>query len=200
MIRVAILGGTFDPIHLGHLAVAQGVLHATGVERVIFLPNAQPPHKHGQPVTPAAHRAAMVRLAIADNPAFAFSDLELRREGASYTIETVRSLKAQAPDWEASFVIGMDSLLAIRTWREYEALLKSADWVVVTRPGFDPDKGRQVMDELGPELTARVRLLEIPGVAVSATDLRRRAGEGYPLRYLVPDVVADYIGEHGLYG
>lgn len=199
MTRVAILGGTFDPIHLGHLAVAQGVLHETGVERVVFLPNAQPPHKRGQHVTPAAHRAAMVRLAIAGNPAFAFSDLELRREGPSYTIETVRTLRAQEPGWEATFVIGMDSLLEIRTWREYEALLTQTDWVVVTRPGSDPARGQQVLAELGPSLTARIRLLEIPGVAVSSTDLRRRASAGYPLRYLVPDAVAAYIEEHHLY-
>lgn len=199
MARVAVLGGTFDPIHLGHLAAAQGVLHLTGVERVIFLPNRQPPHKQGQPVTPAEHRAAMVRLAIADNPAFGFSDLELRRPGPSYTIETVRALAAAHPDWEPAFVIGLDSLLEIRTWREWETLLQSVDFFVVTRPGHDLAAAHRLLAELGPRLTARVRLLEIPGVAVASADLRRLAAQGYPLRYLVPDPVARYIAEHGLY-
>ena len=197
--RVAILGGTFDPIHLGHLAAAQGVLHLTGVERVIFMPNRQPPHKAGQAVTPALHRIAMVRLAIAGNPAFALSDLELRREGPSYTIETVRALQAQRPDWQASYIIGMDSLLQIRTWREWETLLQMADWLVVNRPGYDSALGRQLLADLGPRLSARVRLLEIPGVAVSATHLRQLAAGGYPLRYLVPDAVAEYIETHRLY-
>ncbi|MBP2019946.1 nicotinate-nucleotide adenylyltransferase [Symbiobacterium terraclitae] len=199
MARVAILGGTFDPIHLGHLAAAQGVLHLTGVERVVFMPNRQPPHKEGQAVTPAVHRTAMVRLAIAGNPDFAFSDLELRREGPSYTIETVRALQAERPDWQASFIIGMDSLLEIRTWREYETLLQAVDWLVVTRPGYDTTRGRRLLAELGPRLSARVRLLEIPGVAVSSTHLRQLAARGYPLRYLVPDEVAAYIEAHGLY-
>ncbi|MEW8978944.1 MAG: nicotinate-nucleotide adenylyltransferase [Symbiobacterium sp.] len=199
MARVAILGGTFDPIHLGHLAAAQGVVHLAGVERVIFLPNREPPHKAGQPVTPAIHRAAMVRLAIAGNPSFEFSDLELRREGPSYTVETVRALQAQHPDWEAAFIIGMDSLLEITTWREYQTLLQMTDWLVVTRPGYDLDRGRQMLADLGPRLAARIRVLEIPGVAVSSTRLRQLAATGYPLRYLVPDAVVAYIEEHGLY-
>ena len=199
MARVAVLGGTFDPIHLGHLAAAQGVLHLTGVERVIFLPNRQPPHKAGLPVTAAEHRAAMVRLAIAGNPGFAFSDLELRRPGPSYTIETFRALAAERPDWEPALVIGLDSLLEIRTWREWESLLRSVDVFAVTRPGYDLAAAHRLLAELGPCLSARVRLLEIPGVAVASADLRRLAARGYPLRYLVPDPVAEYIAAHGLY-
>ncbi len=200
MARVAILGGTFDPIHLGHLAAAQGVLHLTDVEQVVFLPNRQPPHKEGLPVTPAEHRAEMVRLAIADNPRFAFSDLELRRPGPSYTIETVRALAAERPDWEAAFIVGLDSLLQIRTWREWETLLRSIDLFAVTRPGYDLAAAHRLLAELGPRLSARVRLLEIPGVAVASADLRRLAAAGYPLRYLVPDPVARYIAANGLYG
>lgn len=199
MARVAILGGTFDPIHLGHLAAAQGVLHLTDVEQVVFLPNRQPPHKEGLPVTPAEHRAEMVRLAIADNPRFAFSDLELRRPGPSYTIETVRALAAERPDWEAAFIVGLDSLLQIRTWREWETLLRSIDLFAVTRPGYDLAAAHRLLAELGPRLSARVRLLEIPGVAVASADLRRLAATGYPLRYLVPDPVARYIAANGLY-
>jgi len=199
MARVAILGGTFDPVHLGHLAAAQGVLHLTGVEQVVFMPNRQPPHKAGLSVTPAEHRAAMVRLAIAGNPGFAFSDFELSRPGPSYTIETVRALAAERPDWEAALIIGLDSLLEIRTWREWETLLQSTDFYVVTRPGYDVAAAHRLLAELGPRLSARVRLLEVPGVAVASADLRRLAAAGYPLRYLVPDPVAEYIKAHGLY-
>lgn len=198
---VGILGGTFDPIHLGHLAVAEGALHLLGLDRVVFLPNRQPPHKAGRPVTPAEHRAAMVRLAIAGNEHFAFSDVELNREGPSYTLHTVRALQEQRPDWRLAFLVGMDSLLELQTWYEYRTLLTLIELVVVSRPGYgDRERIDQVLSELGPELSARVRLLETPGVAVSATELRGLAGRGYPLRYLVPDAVAAYVREHRLYG
>lgn len=196
---IGILGGTFDPIHLGHLALAQGVLHQAGLDRVIFLPNRQPPHKAGVPVTPALHRAAMVQLAIADNPSFGFSDLELQREGASYTIDTVRALQALHPDWRLAFLVGMDSLLEITTWREYETLLGLIDLLVVNRPGFPTERGEAMLEQLGPELNRRIRMVQVPGVAVASRDLRRLARLGYPLRYLVPDAVERYILEHRLY-
>lgn len=196
---VGIFGGTFDPIHLGHLALANGVLHQVGLDRVLFLPNRQPPHKNGVRVTPAEHRAAMVRLAIADNPRFGYSDLELRRVGASYTIDTVRELQAIYPDWRMAFLVGMDSLLDITSWREYQALLGLIDLVVVNRPGFPAEKGEAMLAELGPELSGRIRMVQIPGVAVASRELRRLAGEGYPLRYLVPDAVERYLLEHRLY-
>lgn len=199
MTYVGILGGTFDPIHLGHLALAQGVQHLVGLDRVIFLPNRQPPHKLGRPVTPAAHRLEMVRLAIAGNPRFEVSDLELQREGPSYTIDTVRALRAAYPDWELAFLVGMDSLLEITTWREYETLLGLIDLLVVNRPGFPTSEGEEMLRRLGPELSRRIRLLEVPGVAVASRDLRALAGAGYPLRYLVPDAVDEYLRAHRLY-
>lgn len=200
MDRVGILGGTFDPIHLGHLALASGAMHLAGLDRVIFLPNRQPPHKAGRPVTPAHHRAAMVRLAIAGDDRFGCSDLELRREGPSYTIDTVRAFQADQPDWQLAFLVGMDSLLEITTWKEYETLLTLVDLLVVNRPGYPTERGERALERLGPDLRRRVRILQVPGVAVAASDLRRLAGEGYPLRYLVPEPVAAYIAKHRLYG
>jgi nicotinate-nucleotide adenylyltransferase len=217
MAYVGILGGTFDPIHYGHLAAAEGVLHRLGLERVYFMPNRQPPHKEGRRVTPAEHRAAMVRLAIAGNPRFAYLGVELDRQGPSYTIDTVRELLRLHPDWRIAFVVGMDSLLQIATWREYESLLRLVELVAVNRPGFAlpgvkpvpaPEAGaprplgpaEAALLGLPPELAARIRLVEIPGVAVASTDLRRLAGEGYPLRYLVPPEVERYIVENRLYG
>lgn len=196
---VGILGGTFDPIHLGHLALAEGAMHLAGLSRVFFVPNSQPPHKAGQSVTPAHHRAAMVRLAIADNPRFGFLSIELDRQGPSYTIDTVRALQAQHPEWRFAFIVGMDSLLEITTWRQYDELLRLIDLLVATRPGYPRAEGEAMLARLGP-LAARIRLLEIPGVAVSSSDLRQMALRGYPLRYLVPEPVLRYIAEHRLYG
>jgi len=195
---VGILGGTFDPIHLGHLALAEGAMHLAGLSRVFFVPNYQPPHKAGLPVTPAHHRAAMVELAIADNPRFGFLSLELERQGRSYTIDTVRALQAQHPDWRLAFIVGMDSLLEITTWRQYDELLRLIDLLVVSRPGHSTAEGEAMLARLGP-LAARIRLLQIPGVAVSSSDLRQMAAQGYPLRYLVPEPVLRYIAEHRLY-
>lgn len=196
---VGIMGGTFDPIHLGHLAAAEGAMHLVGLDQVLFMPNRQPPHKAGRPVSPAEHRAAMVRLAIAGQPRFAFSDLELKREGPSYTLLTVQELRAAHPDWRLAFLAGMDSLVDLTTWYQYETLVRAIDMVIFTRPGYSVEQRDAALARLGPELAARIKLVEVPGVAVSGTLLRRLAGEGYPLRYLVPDAVADYVQAHGLY-
>lgn len=196
MPRIGIMGGTFDPVHFGHLAAAQSALHLAGLDRVVFLPNRQPPHKAGRQVTPAEHRAAMVRLAIADNQRFEFSTLELERQGPSYTIETVRALQALHPDSQLAFLVGMDSLIDIQTWFDYQTLLGLIDLLVVTRPRYSSERREAVLAELGPDLTRRIRILETPGLDISGTDLRRRAAEGYPLRYLVPDAVAAYIQDH----
>lgn len=196
---IGILGGTFDPIHYGHLAAAEGAMHLVGLDRVLFMPNRQPPHKAGRSVTPAEHRAAMVRAAIADNPCFGFTDLELARTGPSYTIDTVRAFQAQQPDWQIAFIIGMDSLVEIHTWYDYRALLGLTDFVVVSRPGYPEARRDATLAALGPELARRIRCVAIPGVDVAASELRDLAAQGYPLRYLVPDAVAQYVAEHRLY-
>lgn len=196
---VGIMGGTFDPIHFGHLAAAEGALHLIGLDRVLFMPNRQPPHKPGRPISPVEHRCAMVRLAIAGNPRFEYSDLELRREGPSYTVDTIRAVQAEHPDWRTGFIVGMDSLIDIRTWHDYATLLTLTDLIVVGRPGSRTADRDAVLAALGPVLTARIRIVETPGVSVSASELRRLAAEGYPLRYLVPDSVAKYIREQRLY-
>lgn len=196
---VGILGGTFDPIHMGHLAAAEGALHLAGLDQVIFMPNRQPPHKPQQPLSSAEDRAAMVRLAIATNPRFAYSDMELYREGPSYTIDTIRAYQAAHPDARTAFLVGMDSLVEIQTWRQYESLLTLTDLLVVDRPGTSRDRAQQVLLDLGPALSQRIRILEIPGLAISSTELRRLAAGGYPLRYLVPEPVKAYLEQHRLY-
>jgi nicotinate-nucleotide adenylyltransferase len=199
MSYVGILGGTFDPVHYGHLAMAEGAKHLLGLDQVLFLPNGQPPHKAGRPVMAVEHRANMVKLAIADNPHFGFSSLELDRTEPSYTIDTVRELKALHPDWQFAFIVGMDNLLEIETWKAYEELLSLIKLVVVSRPGYASAQRDRALSALGPALTERIQLLDLPGVDVAAMDLRERAAAGYPLRYLIPDVVADYIKTHHLY-
>lgn len=196
---VGIMGGTFDPIHFGHLAAAEGARHLVGLDRVLFMPNRQPPHKAGHGVSPAQSRAEMVLLAIAGNPYFEFSDLELRREGPSYTLHTLQAVQAAHPDWQVAFLAGMDSLMEIQTWYEYRTVLKLADFIFFSRPGYATEQGHAMLATLGAELTGRVRIIEVPGVAVSASALRAQASGGYPLRYLIPDAVAAYIARNGLY-
>lgn len=198
MTRVGIFGGTFDPIHLGHLAAAAGAAHLAALDRVVFMPNRQSPLKLERPLTPPEQRAAMVRLAIAGNPRFGLSELELEREGPSYTIDTVRKLLDRHADWQLSWIVGMDSLEEIPGWRDYETLLTLVDFLVVTRPGYHYEQA--VADLPAGLRMERVRVLEIPGVDVSATRLRELAAAGYPLRYLVPDPVAEYIAAQKLYG
>jgi nicotinate-nucleotide adenylyltransferase len=196
--RIGVMGGTFDPIHYGHLVAAEECAAVLGLERVIFVPAAQPPHKLDEPVTAAAHRLAMVALAIADNPQFALSGLELERGGISFTVDTLRALRAAEPDAELSFIVGMDSLGELATWHDPAGILAAAWVAAVHRPGYPPlDLARLERDM--PGATARVRIVPIPGLDISSTDLRARFAEGRPVRYLLPESVIQYTVEHHLY-
>jgi nicotinate-nucleotide adenylyltransferase len=197
--RVGILGGTFDPIHIGHLAAAAGVRHALGLERVLFLPNRQPPHKPGRTVSPAADRLEMVRLAVSQHPFFAASALEVERSGPSYTVDTLTTLAALHPDWELFFIAGADSLLEITTWHQYREVLRLAWFVAVSRPGYPLDRWEYVRQALGSELAGRVIFVDLPVIDLSAEMLRQRVGQGAPITYLVPPAVEAYIEERGLY-
>lgn len=197
--RIGVFGGTFDPIHYGHLAAAMGALHLARLDRVIFVPAGQNPLKAGQPITPAHHRLAMVQLAVADNPAFAVSRVDIDRPGPHYTVETLSLLSREYPGATLLFIVGLDALLEIEKWRDYPTLLRRWPLLAVTRPGTDLAGWEALRRRLGPELASRVEILAIPGVDIAGRDLRDRARQGYPLRYLVPDAVAAYIREHRLY-
>lgn len=199
MIPVGILGGTFDPIHNGHLAAAEGARHLLGLDRVYLMPNGQPPHKPDQPVTAAHHRRAMVEAVVAQNPHLTLLADEVERPEPSYTVETLRRLTAAHPDWAIHFIVGMDSLISLHTWREPEEILRLATLVVVNRPGSPTEEGEAAIQALPEGLRERVKLLTLPGVDVAARDLRALAKAGYPLRYLVPDEVEAYALAHGLY-
>lgn len=199
---VGVFGGTFDPIHLAHLAVAQEAVEALGLERVVFVPAGHPPHKPGQPITPAAHRLAMVELAIAGNDRFAVDRLELDRPGPSYTVDTLEALGAASepgvPQPDLMLILSAEAFLGLPTWNEPRRVLELARVAVAPRDGY-PGAGRAFVAEHFPDQLDRVVFLDGPRLRLSATELRERAAAGRSLRYLVPDAVAAYIDDHALY-
>lgn len=192
-----IFGGTFDPIHLAHLAVAEAARDDLGLASVTFVPAGEPPHKAGRRITPAAHRLAMVEAAIADNPGFRVSRVEIERAGPSYTVDTLESLTS-AGAGPLVLIMSMDSYLDLPTWRDPARVLELATLAVAPRDGFQA-VGPEFLAERVPGAAARTMFLPGPHLRLSASELRDRAGVGRSLRYLVPDAVAAYIGDHGLY-
>jgi nicotinate-nucleotide adenylyltransferase len=199
---LGVFGGTFDPIHVAHLAVAEEAVEALGLERVLFVPAGEPPHKPGREITPAEDRLAMVELAIADNPRFAVDRLELDRPGPSYTVDTLdalRATRAAAGLAEGlTLILSAEAFLDLMTWREPRRVLELARVVVAPRDGY-PDAGPEFLAEHLPDLADRATFLDGPRLRLSASELRARAAAGRSLRYLVPDAVSAYIGDHGLY-
>jgi nicotinate-nucleotide adenylyltransferase len=204
-LRVGILGGTFDPIHFGHLVIAEQVREALGLDRVLFVPAAVPPHKMDEVVAPGADRAAMVELAIAGNPAFAMSEIELGREGPSYTVDTLAELADEAAHQGVArdlyFILSVEALDGIRGWREPARLLALARLAVVPRPGTPLPNAAQLAAMLpgGAASAGRVECVETVPLAHSASDVRDRAARGRSIRYLVPPAVEAYIRDHRLY-
>ncbi len=187
--RIGILGGTFNPVHLGHLMIAQMVLETFDLDKVVFIPSSLPPHKNGRDVIPADHRIAMVQLAVKDNALFAVSDYEMKRGGKSYSIDTVIYLRECYPlRTKFFFIIGNDHLTKLHTWRRIEEIVKIVSFVAVYRPGFEAVSSR-----------IKTKSIVIPGVMASSSDIRRRIAAGKTVRYLVPDRVLGYIEKHKLY-
>jgi nicotinate-nucleotide adenylyltransferase len=194
---VGILGGTFDPIHHGHLVIAEEAREALGLERVVLVPTASPPHKPGRPVTDAADRLAMVGLAIAGNPGFEVSRVETERGGASYTVDTLAALAADGID-QPWFILSAEALAGFAAWREPGRILDLCRLAVVPRDGYEP-LDRAWIAERFPGREDRVRFLPGPLLPISGSVVRRRAAVGRSVRYLVPDAVARYIADHRLY-
>jgi len=190
-VRIGVLGGTFDPPHIGHLIVAQDAWSALGLERVLFVPAAVPPHKRGVAITPAEVRLAMVEAACADDPRFEACDLEIRRGGTSYTVDTLRALKERDPRGALFFLLGADQFRDIHKWRSPLELARLAELVVLSRPGYPIEE---------PKIEIPYRRLDVTCVDISATEIRRRVSAGEPIRYLVPGAVEAIIRAHGLYG
>ena len=197
--RIGVLGGTFDPPHVGHLWLGAMAADAIGLDRVLFVPAAQPPHKRGQPVTRASDRMLMTRLAIASDPTFELCGIELERPGPSYTIDTVDELEQlYGTETKLHLVMAADSLNTIDSWREPDRLLERIEWVVGPRPG-NPMPDRSALEERFGADAARIHLLDGPSLDVSSTDIRRRVAAGHTIRYLVPRGVEELIVERGLY-
>jgi nicotinate-nucleotide adenylyltransferase len=198
---VGVLGGTFDPIHIGHLAAAEEVREALGLERILFIPAGIPPHKPGRPISAPQHRLAMVELAIAENRAFEVSRLELDRTGPSYTIDTLELLSHPVdggPAPELTLILSAESFRGLPSWHDPERLFALARIAIVPRGGLAPP-GKSWLEEHFPGVAARVVPLDAPRLRLSATDIRARVAARRSIRYLVPDAVIRYIGDHDLY-
>ncbi|MFO7598512.1 MAG: nicotinate-nucleotide adenylyltransferase [Candidatus Desulfacyla sp.] len=212
--RIGILGGTFDPIHLGHLRSAEEICQELDLEKVYLIPSAFPPHKTNEAVTPFRHRLAMTRLAANMSPCLEAVDLEGRRPGHSYSIETLRELhRIVGPDVEIFFILGMDAFLEIGTWKEYEHLFDYAHFVIITRPGFETVSLGEAVSNLGmgieresagPDLFTApsgktVRLVNTTLMDISSTRIREMVRDHRSIRFLVPEDVGIYIAKNGFY-
>ena len=197
--RIGVLGGTFDPPHVGHLWLATLAADALDLDRVLFMPSARPPHKAGTPVTHAADRLLLTRLAIAPDPSFELCTVEMERPGPSYTVDTVEQLRDRyGPATRMYLVMAADSLDQIDTWREPDRLLERIEWAVGPRPGAAlPDRG--ALEARFGENAERIHLLTGPSLDVSSSEIRRRVAAGHAIRYLVPRSVEELIVDRGLY-
>jgi len=212
--RIGILGGTFDPIHFGHLRTAVEMGHELGLDKVYLIPSAVPPHKMDEPVTSFGHRFHMTRLAAGDSSLLEASEMEKQRPGPSYSVETLREFRhAQGPDIEIYFIVGMDAFLEIDTWKDCRKLFDYAHFAVIPRPGYRMERAGDVLSGLGldfregpqPETftlhpgNRRILLKKTTLMDISSTRIRRMVSDGLSIRFLVPETVRHYILKQGLY-
>lgn len=197
---IAIMGGTFDPIHNGHLVTAEAVRHRFNVDKVIFIPTGKPAHKQGRDVTHNEHRYLMAVLATLRNENFAVSRVEVDRPGQTYTIDTIEELKRLCdPEVRLYFITGADAIHQIMNWKEPERLLSLCDFIAVTRPGYQKNTLFGDIDKIRETYPGHIHYMEVPALAISSSDIRSRAQHGAPIKYLVPQEVEDYIYKFELY-
>jgi nicotinate-nucleotide adenylyltransferase len=187
-VKIGILGGTFNPVHLGHLILAEECREKLGLEKIIFMPAYLPPHKDPGEVAGAKERYYMLRSALKANPGFDLSDIEMKRKGRSYTIDTLRQLKREYPEDEIYFITGSDLLNYLEEWKDLDEIVGMVEFVVASRPGYPLEK-----------IPRHIRTLDIRSVDISAFEIRRRIREGKSFRYLVSEPVFNYISRKGLY-
>lgn len=198
--RIGIMGGTFDPIHIGHLILAECAYEQFKLEKILFLPSGNPPHKQEREDGAAdAARIEMVRLAIADNPHFVLDPEEMYRSGYTYTCDTLRIMKEKHPDTEYYFILGADSLMTFETWRNPRAICQNCILAVAVRDQLSEKTMEQKMNELREKYDASVFFLHTPDMEISSSHLRRKSGESRSIRYLVPEPVREYIEARNLY-
>lgn len=198
--KIAIMGGTFNPIHYGHLVAAEAVRQEMNIEKIIFIPTGRPPHKKNTDDEHAEHRYLMTVLATVTNPHFDVSRMEIERSGLTYTIDTVREIRSLCkPNTSVFFITGADAVNQILTWKDSEALLSLCEFVAVTRPGHKKEKLLESIDSIQNKFKSRLHFLEVPALAISSTDIRNRVMAGKTIKYLLPETVEDYILKFGLY-
>ena len=198
-LKIGIMGGTFDPIHLGHLATAEAVRESFSLDEVLFIPAARPPHKLGKKVTDEKHRLAMTILATHSNKFFKVSDMELKRTGLSYTLETMNELhKTFGDSTELFFIIGADSLADLFKWHASRELVEKCHFIATTRQGIDADFSA-VEKFFGEVAREHIHRVTTPGLEISSTDIREKVRLGRSIKYLVPEVIEEYILREGLY-
>ena len=188
--RLGVMGGTFDPIHVGHLVTAEEALHQFGLDEVVFVPTGRPWMKEHEVVASPEDRYRMTEIGITAEPQFSVSGIEVERGGQTYTVDTLRALRDEDPDGELWFITGADAMLEIMEWKEPETLFDLARFIAATRPGYDVTRLRT---------HDAVSVMEIPALAISSTDIRARVRERRPIRFLVPQGVESYIAAEGLY-
>ena len=199
-LSLGIMGGTFDPIHMGHLVTAEEVCQQFKLDHVIFMPSGIPPHKDRGSVTAAEHRYLMTMLAVVTNPCFAISRMEIESRQPSYTVDTVRRFYAQyGDDLELYFITGADAILDIITWKDYREILARCSFIAASRPGYSLQRLQDVLGSAFPAVMQRIHLIEVPAMAISSTEIRRRVAMGKTIRYLTPRTVEHYIYKNSLY-
>jgi len=197
--RLGIMGGTFDPIHYGHLVAAETARVEFDLDNVLFIPTGKPPHKLHHKITDAYERFTMVQMSIKNNKYFKVSNMEIVREGPTYTIDTLKILHELLPNQELYFITGTDALLDLLTWREPDNIVKLAKIIGASRPGYDSRKFFAEITKRYPYIKDRIFELEVPALAISSTDIRARVRNNKSIRYLLPDEVRLYIKERNLY-
>jgi len=190
--NIGIFGGTFNPPHMGHLIVAESVREQLHLDKILFIPSARPPHKSRNSIVAATHRVEMTRRAIAENPYFELSEIEIRRKGKSYTIDTLEQLKTLYPQDELFLIIGADELIDFHTWRYPDKILQFCQVVVINRPGFD-------ISQVANDIIRKVVFAEVPNIEISSTEIREKVRLGKSIRYLVPAQIEQYILQSKIY-
>lgn len=198
MKKVGIMGGTFDPIHLGHLVIANETLNIYKLDKIIFVPTGNPPHKDGVSASPH-DRYLMTVLAAASNEKFIVSDVEVNREDKSYSLETLKQFHKMYPDTEFYFITGTDEVMNLPNWYKPREILKLCKFIAVSRPGMDEEKVQAKVEEIRQDLNGRIDLLQVPMLQISSTEIRERFKNGISAKYLIPEVVEQYIIKNKLY-
>jgi nicotinate-nucleotide adenylyltransferase len=199
-LNIGVFGGTFDPVHYGHLLVAEQAAEKAGLDSILFMPSGIPPHKPLHTVSPAIHRFSMVNEAVAGNAGFSVSRVEIDRPGLTYTIDTLRELSASFDNSSSiRMIIGADVLDELETWRDFQEVSRLCGFVAITRPGIPKERFISQAERLSAKYGMHVCLIETPLMGISSSDIRKRVFEGLSIRYMTPETVIRYIEEHRLY-